>query len=198
MKKRKILLAAFPSHPTSRHLRNIIEHTKYKRVAVANIAIAAVILNVAFTSPSHAFDYQTSDSLPIAAQATDFSTKTENAFQFPVTKSLGLSQGYHAFHPGVDIRSPRGSDVVAAADGTVIEVQYLTTGYGHHVRIAHAGTLSTLYAHLDKVEVKVGQKVEKGQKIGTIGMTGWSTGPHLHFEVHEGVNSVNPKTALSL
>jgi murein DD-endopeptidase MepM/ murein hydrolase activator NlpD len=78
------------------------------------------------------------------------------------------------------------------AEGTIIEVEEMIVGYGHFVRIAHKGTVSSLYAHRDQVSVKPGQKVERGQTIGTVGLTGWSTGPHLHFEVHSGEKSVNP------
>ena len=84
------------------------------------------------------------------------------------------------------------------ADGTIVEVEKMLVGYGHFVRIAHDGTISTLYAHLDQVSVKPGQKVVKGETIGTVGLTGWSTGAHLHFEVYQGERSVNPLSYVSI
>jgi murein DD-endopeptidase MepM/ murein hydrolase activator NlpD len=195
--KRRLALP-FASHPLSSLIRKLIEQTRYKRALIAHVAFGAVILNVAVASPSHAFDYKTSDSSLLAPATQTIITRTETAFQFPAAEPIGLSQGFHAFHPGVDIRAPRGSQVVSVADGTVIEVTSLATGYGHYVRIAHAGTLSTLYAHLDKVTVKVGENVHKGQQLGTIGTTGWSTGPHLHFEIHEGVSAINPAPLLGI
>lgn len=195
--KRPQLALPFASHPFSSLARTIIEKTRYKRVIVANVAFSAVLLNAVMASPSHAFDYKNLDSSLLTTPST-LVAKTESAYTFPVVEPTGLSQGYHSFHPGLDIRAPRGRQVLATADGTVIEVKHLKTGYGNHVRIAHAGTLSTLYAHLDKINVEVGQKVNKGQEIGTIGMTGWTTGPHLHFEMYEGVKAINPATMLGI
>lgn len=185
------------SNPISIFFRTVAEKIKYKRVVAMNFAVFATVFNVAIY-PSHAFDYQSTDRTTIDVSQVQFSTSTEQAYTFPVAQPIGVSQRYHKFHPGVDIRAPKGSAVVSTATGTVIEVKFLKTGYGHHVRIAHAGTVSSLYAHLDKIGVIVGQKVEKGQEIGTVGMTGWSTGPHLHFELNEGIKTINPSVAMTL
>lgn len=185
------------SNAISTFFRNVAEKVKYKRVIAANIAVFVTVLNAAIY-PSHAFDYQSTVTTGVDASQVQLSTSTEQAYMFPVVNPIGVSQKYHKFHPGVDIRAPKGTSVVAVASGVVIEVKYLKTGYGHHVRIAHAGTVSSLYAHLDKVGVTAGQKVEKGQEIGTVGMTGWSTGPHLHFELMEGISTINPKLALTI
>ena len=139
--------------------------------------------------PTHAFDYELSQDIQNAEVVT---ITTNSQYTFPLETTLGMSQSYHGLHPGVDLRAPRGTAVYSMADGVVIEVESMFVGYGHFVRIAHSGTLSTLYAHLDKVEVKPGEKINKGKTIGTVGMTGWSTGPHLHFEVYVGNKSVNP------
>lgn len=189
------LALPLPSHPFSTLVRRVIEQTKYKKVLAANAALLGVVLNVV-TSPSHAFDYAATDRLEVAE--TEVNVKTENTFAMPVTEPIGVSQGYYAFHAGVDIRAPKGSPVVAAADGVVVEVEYGLVGYGHYVRVAHQGTISTLYAHLDEVRAEVGQKVQRGQEIGTVGTTGWSTGPHLHVEVYEGNRTINPGTILSI
>ncbi|KKU27001.1 MAG: peptidase M23, partial [Microgenomates group bacterium GW2011_GWC1_46_16] len=81
--------------------------------------------------------------------------------------------------------------------GTVVEVAKTRVGYGNFVRVAHAGTASSLYAHLDEVKVAAGQKVTKGEALGTVGMTGWTTGPHLHFELQMGNRTVNPAGFIS-
>lgn len=125
-------------------------------------------------------------------------TTTSKTFQFPLETTLGMSQGYHGLHPGVDLRAPRGTAVVAMADGVITQVEKIWGGYGHYVRIAHQGTLSSLYAHLDEVGVKAGQKVKVGEQIGTVGMTGWTTGPHLHLEVYLGERAVNPLSYFSV
>ena len=99
----------------------------------------------------------------------------------------------YKLHTGVDIagNSCNGKPVVAAADGVVIVAKY-STSYGNYVVIDHGGGITTLYAHSSKLEVSVGQKVKAGQEIMKVGTTGYSTGPHLHFEVRENGTYVDP------
>lgn len=141
--------------------------------------------------PTHAFDYNLAQASQNVEEAVVVTT-TNSQYRFPLETTLGMSQGFHGLHGGVDLRAPRGTNVYAMDGGVVIEVEKVFVGYGHFVRIAHNGTVSSLYAHLDKVEVKAGEKVSAGKTIGTVGMTGWSTGPHLHFEVYVGNKTVNP------
>jgi murein DD-endopeptidase MepM/ murein hydrolase activator NlpD len=84
-------------------------------------------------------------------------------------------------HNGVDYSAPTGTVVRAVGDGTVGMAGW-QNGYGNMVEIKHASGRSTLYAHLSRIEVKKGQHLEQGQRLGAVGMTGWATGPHLHFE----------------
>ena len=86
-------------------------------------------------------------------------------------------------HKGTDIAMPTGAYIIAANDGTVIEAKYSTTGYGNMVMIDHGGGIVTLYGHGSEILVNAGQTVKKGDIIMKAGSTGWSTGPHLHFEV---------------
>ncbi|MYC57581.1 MAG: peptidoglycan DD-metalloendopeptidase family protein [Acidimicrobiia bacterium] len=95
--------------------------------------------------------------------------------------------GTERFHAGIDIGGNTGDPIRAAASGTVIQVK-ARTGYGNTVMIDHGDGWSTLYAHLSTFAVSVGQQVGLGDIIGAVGNTGWSTGPHLHFEIrYEGV-----------
>lgn len=99
----------------------------------------------------------------------------------------------YKMHTGIDIAGAgcNGKNVVAAADGTVITAGWIS-GYGNTVVIDHGGGITTLYAHSQKILVKKGQKVKRGEKIMLVGMTGYATGPHLHFEVRENGKYVNP------
>jgi murein DD-endopeptidase MepM/ murein hydrolase activator NlpD len=90
--------------------------------------------------------------------------------------------GYNSCHTGIDIGSPSGTSVKAADSGSVAAI---TNGgpYGRAVLLVHSGGLTTFYAHLSSESVSIGQSVSAGQEVGRIGSTGWSTGPHLHYEI---------------
>jgi murein DD-endopeptidase MepM/ murein hydrolase activator NlpD len=103
----------------------------------------------------------------------------------------------HAFHGGIDLGAPTGTPVHAVAAGTVIKATYDRT-YGNVVVINHHNGYKTLYAHASKLMVKAGQKVKAGQPIATVGSTGRSTGPHLHFEIHRSGRQVDPGPYLAV
>ena len=90
--------------------------------------------------------------------------------------------GVYKLHTGVDIGAPRGANFIAANDGIVTKASY-NSAYGNMVIIDHGGGVSTLYAHGDQILVQVGQTVKRGDPILKVGSTGYSTGPHAHFEV---------------
>ena len=94
-----------------------------------------------------------------------------------------LTQRYWSGHLGIDIANRTGTPILAADDGYVVMAGRDTWGYGNQVLIDHGNGFLTRYAHLDTIKVKAGQSVSKNQQIGTMGSTGRSTGPHLHFEV---------------
>lgn len=95
-------------------------------------------------------------------------------------------------HTGIDFTAPRGTPIQATGNGTVIRVENRKSGYGKNVVIDHGYGFTSLYAHMQKVNVKKGQKVIKGQQIGEVGSTGTSTAPHCHYEVRIHGKAVNP------
>ncbi|GAB4367316.1 MAG: M23 family metallopeptidase [Spirochaetales bacterium] len=103
--------------------------------------------------------------------------------------------GARRFHNGIDIGGYMGEPVRAALDGRVIETGYNRTA-GNYVILSHVGGYRTFYAHLSAVSVGRGTYVRQGQKIGEVGSTGYSTGPHLHFSVFRWGRSVNPMLLL--
>jgi murein DD-endopeptidase MepM/ murein hydrolase activator NlpD len=98
---------------------------------------------------------------------------------------------YTRMHNGVDIGGKQGQPVYAAASGEVFHASW-RGGYGKCIILLHGGEMSTLYAHLSAFNVRLGQRVTRGQLIGAVGSTGLSTAPHLHFEVRRNGRPVNP------
>lgn len=103
---------------------------------------------------------------------------------------------WESFHKGMDIAGNIGDDVMAAIDGEVTYAGYNDGGYGNLIMIKHEDEMMTYYAHLDDIYVSVGDKVLKGDTIGAVGNTGFSTGPHLHFELRVNGEPVDPSEYL--
>ncbi len=115
-------------------------------------------------------------------------------FQWPV---LGrITQGFWSRHRAIDIGAPTGSAVLAADGGFISFAGWTDVGYGYLVVIDHANGFATYYAHLSNIYVRRGQAVERGQVIGAVGSTGYSSGPHLHFEIRYYGQQLNPRAHL--
>lgn len=177
----------------SRFLRPLAENKRFRLIVGANLASAIVIVR-SLGPIGGPVPVESVETAILTAQTV--SVLTETAFRIPLSASLGYSQGFNRFHPGVDIRAPRGTTIYPAANGLVVDVEIGRFGYGHKVIVAHAGGVTTLYAHLDTVNVEVGNDVTKDTELGTVGMTGWTTGPHLHFEIRGPEGLINPKQVL--
>ena len=96
------------------------------------------------------------------------------------------------FHTGIDFSAPRGTEIYATGDAVVKEVTKKKGGYGFHIVLDHGYEYETLYAHMSRFKVKVGDKVKRGDVIGYVGSTGTSTAPHLHYEVIKNGEKINP------
>ena len=95
-------------------------------------------------------------------------------------------------HTGIDFTAPKGTAIQATGNGKVVSIKNNRSGYGKHIIIDHGYGYKTLYAHMAEINVTLGQKVKRGQKIGVVGSTGTSTAPHLHYEVMLKGKKVNP------
>jgi len=118
----------------------------------------------------------------------------------PVTSEFGWRThpitGDRKFHNGIDFGASMGTPIYAADSGQVVSAGDKGDGYGNAVIIQHQGNISTLYGHANKLYVQEGQQVVRGQMIATVGSTGFSTGPHLHFEVRSDSVAQNPRPYL--
>ncbi|VWC28585.1 M23 family metallopeptidase [Burkholderia stagnalis] len=142
--------------------------------------------------------YYMLDGTPLEAAAFTMPVKWTRISSFFGERVHPLSQEM-AFHTGVDLAAPSGTRVDAAADGTVSFVGTDPGGYGKYVIVDHADGYSTYYAHLSAFAhgLKVGEPVKQGQRLGSVGMTGAATGPHLHFEVRAADQPVDPLVTLA-
>lgn len=135
--------------------------------------------------------------LPPLANPDEYLPGSEvfNGFIWPAKGVLtsGFGQRWGRMHRGIDIAAPVGTPIFAAAGGEVVSAGWNSGGYGNLVKIKHSDESITLYAHNSRILVRNGQQVKQGQQIAAMGSTGFSTGPHLHFEVHKpGLGAKNP------
>ncbi len=138
-----------------------------------------------------------SPDMPILPEAGEFLPEVPNYFDGFIWPTQGtLTSGYGwrwgRMHRGVDVAGPVGTPIVAAGTGVVEQAGWNSGGYGNLVEIRHPDGSLTRYAHNSRLSVSSGQAVKQGQKIAEMGSTGYSTGPHLHFEVHQSNGAVNP------
>ena len=98
----------------------------------------------------------------------------------------------YKMHTGIDFTAPTGTPIYATGNGRVVPAPDGASGYGNHVVIDHGFGYKTLYAHMYKSKVKMGQRIKRGQLIGYVGNTGLSSGPHLHYEVMKNGKKINP------
>ncbi|OGD66931.1 hypothetical protein A3F08_00540 [Candidatus Berkelbacteria bacterium RIFCSPHIGHO2_12_FULL_36_9] len=117
---------------------------------------------------------------------------TDGGFIIPISHN-GITRGVSRGHAGIDYRADIGTSVKAAADGKIISLtEAWGGGFGMSILVDHGGGRTTRYAHLSGFRIGLGDYVSQGQVIGVSGNTGWSTGPHLHFETRIGGRAVNP------
>lgn len=115
----------------------------------------------------------------------------------PISSRYGMRRhpilGYRRMHAGLDFRARSGTPIYAATDGRV-DFAGRHGGHGNYVRLRHAGNMGTGYAHMSRIAVSAGQQVRRGQVIGYVGSTGLSTGPHLHYEMYRGNQTIDPSS----
>ncbi len=139
-----------------------------------------------FSSGERAFFLNPGMSLPLAKSTL---TSEFGKRKSPIT-------GKWSFHRGIDLASPLGSTVMSCKMGLVKKVTFGDSVYGNYIVIEHPNGIESLYAHLGEVLVTEGESVSTGQKIGKVGLTGLTTGPHLHFEVKQNGEALNPEKYL--
>ena len=178
-------------HPFSKVFKKAFESKKSKRFVGAGLTILVmfygVMGNILATDGGMVID----ETLMITPEAE---IVTEITLEKPLDGVM--AQGFHGFHRGVDILAPVGTSIKSITEGEVVESSFGRVGWGNTVVVEHENGLKSSYAHLKDIRVVEGEKVKKNQEVGTVGMTGWTTGPHLHLEIYEDDRAVNPKEIL--
>ena len=188
--------------PMARCKTLLIHSGQTAAFAAVAVFAAAAAPNVAPTPARAATPVAAPVAPPIKAEVETAGPVTRQiAFAAPVrgyaiNSAFGLRklaiEAKARAHKGVDIAAPKGTSVFTAAEGQVVRTGYDAGGYGNFIEVRHPNGMSTLYGHLSRIDVANGDAVAPGQRIGLVGSTGYSTGPHLHFEVRRGGAQVNP------
>lgn len=166
---------------------------KHKFIRPLALCVAALLLCGGLTS--------TAQTVTVPLAGSYVTAQEDVGFLWPAPTSRYITSGfgnrkislygYERFHTGVDIHGAIGTEVLAIADGTVVVSTY-DDGWGDYMIINHGDNVLSLYAHLNCRYIKRGESVTRGQAIGELGNSGFSSGPHLHFEMRENGKSVNP------
>ncbi|KKQ92151.1 MAG: Peptidase M23 [Candidatus Woesebacteria bacterium GW2011_GWA2_40_7] len=173
-------------------IRHVSGHKNARRIMAGNFAAFAVITSfLPFNQASNVNAFESStlpDQVIIEPKNT---LETQKGTQFPLTQ-FKINQSFSFFHPGIDLGSEVGNSVKPIKAGEVVEAGYATDGYGNTIVIDHGKGLLSRYAHLSKIEKKIGETVTTDDEIGKVGLTGRTTGPHLHLEIRQDGVPLNP------
>ncbi|MFZ3068955.1 MAG: M23 family metallopeptidase [Microgenomates group bacterium] len=181
------------SNPVSKLIRPMFEGKTIKA------ALGGVI---SMTSLASGLVFLPIDQSVVAANVqtlnTEIPIETRKSYANVLPAYTGVSQGFRFGHPGIDLTAPLGSEIYPIREGVVIKVQYLRYDYGRAVWIDNGNDTVSLYAHMGKVFVNEGDAVTTDKPIGEVGLTGKTTGPHLHLEVIKNEKNINPQPYLAL
>lgn len=176
--------------------RAVAEHKYFKRILGSNLAFVLIASSIIPAGPAQAIaETPKEEAIVSVADTLKDSLKTNVKIHYPVEKVV-INQGYSFFHPGTDFGANIGDTVYPMEAGKVTQAGRDFTGYGNRVIVEHENGFETLYAHLSKIEVAVGDQVDPFTEIGKVGITGRTTGPHLHFEIRKGGITLNPFSIL--
>jgi hypothetical protein len=166
--------------------RRVFEHQQTRKFIGASLTM--IILFVGVMDNILAATELESEVVMISSPSTE--VLTETSLVKPLEGRIG--QNYHGFHRALDILAPIGTEIRPIAEGRVTEVSMGRLGWGNTVVIEHENGLRSRYAHLRDIKVIEGEEIETNFVLGTVGMTGWTTGPHLHLEIHQRGKAIDP------
>ena len=188
------------SHPISKLLRPVLETKRLKTVLGGAMSVLSVLLSsVWFMTGIYQGSISVQAFSPSPTQAVIETEKKEYFYDFKnvVPAMTGVSQGFSRWHPGDDITAPAGSKIYPVQAGRVVRIENTRFGYGRSMLVDHGDGVVSLYAHLGKVLVVEGETVNSEVALAEIGLTGRTTGYHLHLEIRNDNRAINPSKHLS-
>lgn len=183
------VLHARAGNKVSRFFRLIFENEKIKKVLGTNLALLVVASSLLPANSLDAFEPEENMVQPRTVLTT------QKGVQYPLN-NIKISQGYRFFHPGFDFDGTTGDFVYPIMAGKVESTDHSRFAYGNSVMVSHGNGVTSLYAHLSRIEVSKGQEVNKETKLGEVGATGRASGDHLHLEIRENGLAINPSLIL--
>lgn len=182
------------SNPLSKLFRKVFEKKNIKAAFGGFISITTLASGM-FVLPS---DQSALASTNIQPFVENVVIETQKSLSNVIPENTGISQGFHIGHPGMDITASLGSKIYPLKAGKVVLLSYSKWDYGRSVIVDHGNGLKTRYAHMGKVYVQEGEDLTTEKVIGEVGLTGRTTGPHLHIEVYKNDKPVNPASYLTI
>lgn len=179
-------VVAMPKH--IKKLPHLLMRERVRSVVGGAISGAAILFGIVAVLPS---------GMPVQAQGTTLEVpivvdRSENGPAKTVPEFIRVSQGFHAIHPGADITANEGASIYPIRAGKVLKITTSRFDYGRAVIVDHGDGLTSLYAHMGKIMVDEGQEVTDKTVLGEVGLTGRTSGYHLHLEIRKKGSNVNP------
>lgn len=174
-----------------KYTRHLASHKKLNKLL--NSSLAMMFFGIIFIPQAGAQEHVPEPSDVVVE--SKITLKTEKGVQYPLD-TIKINQRYSFFHPAVDFGGRVGTTVRPIKKGVVAFAGHTKDGYGNNVVINHGQGISSLYAHLSEIAVKQGQEVTSETKIGSVGVSGRTTGPHLHIEIRQDGKNINPLSVL--
>lgn len=182
------------SHPVSKALRPLFENKNSRKGLGAGLILLVLIFGQ-FNLSVAAFQAENQEEEMIVLKEVEPQVKTEVGVQVPLEKFF-ITQNYWFFHKAVDMAAEAGTEIKPIMEGKVISVNQGGWPWGKAVKINHGSDLVSFYAHMAEIEVKEGQGVNQETVLGKVGATGRTTGVHLHLEIHQNGQAINPLTVI--
>jgi len=185
------------SNPLSKRFRALFEIKPVRHLF--GYSLIAGSITFTFINPSTAFSQNTAPVQEIITLSpSTLKLSTTESIRYPLDSAPQINQFFNSWHSGVDLKGNLKDPVYPILKGKISEVKFQNYAYGNHVIIDHGQGLYSLYAHLNHIYAQPGQTVTIYQPIGQVGVTGHTTGPHLHLEIIDQDRRINPLSLLNL